>query len=275
MLKACIGYPVVELRSKNGKGASIMVSHSAVHVRKYSVAEAFIELDINLLDEPELYDINIIASMFKAWLRELPDEIFPKITQARIADNCIGATNTPQMLKDELSRLPPYNYYLLFAITCHLSLLHSYVAKNKMTYYNLFVCLSPCLKIDGFCLQFLICDWKNCWQGCWTEKEALANERAMDQGIMPLPHSSSANTQFSVDGNDDRMVSSSDSSKPSVTGRVAEKPRPPPLDLGNSRPDPETGGDQLTANLRSSGHKRTGSQLPELAPVQPLSPLDL
>ncbi|KAI9715759.1 MAG: hypothetical protein M1812_005757 [Candelaria pacifica] len=233
------------------------------------------ELDINLLDETELYDINIIASMFKAWLRELPDEIFPKETQVRIADNCVGATHTPQMLKDELSRLPPYNYYLLFAITCHLSLLHSYSDKNKMTYYNLFVCLSPCLKIDGFCLQFLICDWKNCWQGCWTEKEALAIERAMDQGTMPPPPSSSANTQFSTDGADDRMVSSSESSKPSVTGRIQEKPRPPPLNLGYSRPEVETGNEQHTANARSAGHKRAGSQLPELAPVQPLSPIGL
>ncbi|KAI9780917.1 MAG: hypothetical protein M1835_004388 [Candelina submexicana] len=233
------------------------------------------ELDINLLDEPELYDINIIASMFKAWLRELPDEIFPKHTQARIADNCIGATHTPQMLKDELSRLPPYNYYLLFAVTCHLSLLHSYAAKNKMTYYNLFVCLSPCLKIDGFCLQFLICDWKNCWQGCWTEKEALAIERALDRGVMPPPHSSSAITQSSMDGADDWVLSTSDSSKPSVTGRIPQKLRPPPLDLETSRPESEASDEQLTATAPSAGHKRTGSRLPELDPVQPLSPIGL
>ncbi|KZZ88690.1 Rho GTPase activation protein [Ascosphaera apis ARSEF 7405] len=134
------------------------------------------ELDINLFDEPELYDINTIGSMFKAWLRELPDEIFPKATQAKIAEECAGATTAPQMLKDELSKLPPQNYYLLFAITCHLSLLHSYVEKNKMDYRNLCICFQPCMKIEAFCFWFLVCDWKNCWQGCWTEKEYLAIE---------------------------------------------------------------------------------------------------
>ena len=114
--------------------------------------------------------------MFKAWLRELPDEIFPKQTQAMIAENCVGATTAPQLLKDELSKLPPYNYYLLFAITCHLSLLHSYVDKNKMDYRNLCICFQPCMKIDAFCFQFLVCDWKNCWQGCWTERPYLAME---------------------------------------------------------------------------------------------------
>ncbi|KAH0842521.1 hypothetical protein FOPE_07600 [Fonsecaea pedrosoi] len=134
------------------------------------------EYDINLFDEPELYDINTIGSMFKSWLRELPDEILPKSVQNKIATQCAGATSAPQLLKDELSRLPPFNYYLLFAITCHLSLLNSYAEKNKMDYRNLCICFQPCLKIDAFCFQFLVMDWKNCWQGCWTEKEYLEEE---------------------------------------------------------------------------------------------------
>lgn len=136
----------------------------------------WLELDIDLFDEPELYDINTIGSMFKAWLRELPDDILPKETQTLIADKCAGATTAPQLLRDELSKLPPFNYYLLFAITCHLSLLHSYVDKNKMDYRNLCICFQPCMRIDAFCFQFLVCDWKRCWQGCWTEKEYLAIE---------------------------------------------------------------------------------------------------
>ena len=135
------------------------------------------EYDINLFDEPELYDVNTIASMFKAWLRDLPDELFPKEVQAKIAKECAGAQRTPKMLKDELSMLPPFNYYLLFAITCHLSLLHSYSEQNKMDYRNLCICFQPCLRIDAFCFQFLVIDWKECWQqGCWTEKEYLIEE---------------------------------------------------------------------------------------------------
>jgi hypothetical protein len=184
---------------------------------------------VNLFDEPDLYDINIIGSMFKAWLRELPDEILPKDTQTRIAKECLGATEVPQMLKDELSKLPPFNYYLLFAITCHLSLLHSYVDKNKMDYRNLCICFQPCLKIDGFCFQFLVCDWKHCWQGCWTEKEALEAEYRALAGLPP-PSSAGASTSQSHEYPDERAVSSSSSSKAPSTRK--QSPCPP------RKPDP-------------------------------------
>ncbi|KAF2810530.1 uncharacterized protein BDZ99DRAFT_520595 [Mytilinidion resinicola] len=148
------------------------------------------ELDINLFDEPELYDINIIGSMFKNWLRNIPDEIFPKAIQARIQQECQGAKSTPQMLKDELSKLPPYHYYLLFAITCHISLLHSCSEQNKMDYRNLCICFQPCMKIEAFCFQFLVLDWRNCWQGCWTEKEYLAAELKALEKIEARSHPS-------------------------------------------------------------------------------------
>lgn len=275
MRKAYIAFPAAVSRSKHGRNVSIKVGGFSVCPPKSIMSYNSIELDIDLLAEDELYDINIIASMFKAWLRELPDEIFPRDIQARISDACSGAIETPQMLKDELSRLSPYNYYLLFAITCHLSMMYSYVDKNKMTYYNIFVCLSPCLKIDAFCLQFLVCDWKNCWQGCWTEKEALTIERAMDEGTIPPPNSSGTDAQSFTDGADERMLSSSDSSKPSVTGRFVEKPKPPPLSLDTSVNDSESINEQPTMTGRSKGHKKTASRLPELAPVQPLSPIGI
>ncbi|PVH97781.1 hypothetical protein DM02DRAFT_67019 [Periconia macrospinosa] len=147
--------------------------------------------DIDLIAEEDLNDPNVIGSLFKNWLRQLPDEIFPKATQARIQQECQGAKTTPQMLKDELSRLPPFNYYLLFAITCHISLLHSCSEFNKMNYNNLCICFQPAIRIDAFCFQFLILDWRNCWQGCWTEKEYLVEEvkllEAQENAANPQP----------------------------------------------------------------------------------------
>ncbi|KAI1614484.1 RalA-binding protein 1 [Exophiala viscosa] len=172
------------------------------------------EYDINLFDEPDLYDINTIGSMFKSWLRELPDEILPKSIQNKVATQCAGATSAPQLMKDELSRLPPFNYYLLFAITCHLSLLHSYADKNKMDYRNLCICFQPCLKIDAFCFQFLVMDWTNCWQGCWTEKEYLEEEYRYER-----EGSVNESEDLAVD---DRAISSSGSSQ-----QQAPAPAPP------------------------------------------------
>ncbi|KAH0550999.1 hypothetical protein GP486_007639 [Trichoglossum hirsutum] len=223
------------------------------------------ELDVDLFNEPDLYDINIIGSMFKSWLRELPDEIFPKETQARIAEKCMGATETPQMLKDELSKLPPFNYYLLFAITCHLSLLHSFVERNKMDYRNLCICFQPCLKIDGFCFQFLVCDWKNCWQGCWTEKEALTEENRILDGLPPLSLHVRVPTP---EGGTPQTPSSSHSSKRSI----------PTNDVGTDPTPLSPKG--FHENEAAQHHKATQQQqqqqkhpAPALSPISPISPL--
>ncbi|KAJ6083618.1 hypothetical protein N7467_007753 [Penicillium canescens] len=220
------------------------------------------EFDIDLFEVPDLYDINTIGSLFKAWLRELPDELFPKSTQNMIAQKCEGATTAPQLLKDELSKLPPYHYYLLFAITCHLNLLHSYVDQNKMDYRNLCICFQPCMKIDAFCFQFLVCDWKNCWQGCWTEKEYLEKEKEMDEREQRASEEQeAAQTKEEVTSNlssnlsHERAISSSSSAGD-------EPPRPPTSRSRKSRPK----------DIQTS-HSRSVSQLPELGP--PLSPIKI
>ncbi|KAJ5166705.1 uncharacterized protein N7482_005486 [Penicillium canariense] len=218
------------------------------------------QLDVSLFDVPDLYDINTIGSLFKAWLRELPDELFPKATQDMIAEKCEGATTAPQLLKDELSKLPPYNYYLLFAITCHLNLLHSYVDQNKMDYRNLCICFQPCMKIDAFCFQFLVCDWKNCWQGCWTEKEYVQKEKEMDELEKKLAEEKESRPTAEVykpSSSHERAVSSSSSSR-----SEEEKPRPETSRGRKAKPK----------NIETA-HNRSISQLPELGP--PLSPIKI
>jgi hypothetical protein len=168
----CIDY----LNMKGCEEEGLYRVPGAAHTVRYYEQKFDTERDIDLISDDNLNDPNVIGSLFKNWLRQLPDEIFPKAIQARIQQECQGAKTTPQMLKDELSRLPPFNYYLLFAITCHISLLHSCSEFNKMNYNNLCICFQPAIKIDAFCFQFLILDWRNCWQGCWTEKEYLAEE---------------------------------------------------------------------------------------------------
>jgi hypothetical protein len=155
------------------------------------LTDSDLEYDIDLFAQDDLYDINIIGSMLKAWLRDLPDELFPKEAQERIARECAGAEKVPQMLIDELSNLSPFNYYLLFAITCHLSLLLAHSDKNKMDFRNLCICFQPCMKIDAFSFKFLVCDWRDCWKGCKHEARFIEEEYMMfDQ---PPPRGISAN----------------------------------------------------------------------------------
>jgi hypothetical protein len=261
------------------------------------------EGDISLFDEPELYDINTIGSMFKAWLRELPDEIFPKATQQMIAQQCEGATTAPQLLKDELSKLPPYNYYLLFAITCHLNLLHSYVDQNKMDYRNLCICFQPSMKIDGFCFQFLVCDWKNCWQGCWTEKEWVKQEKELlakaasstqassnstngakrfSQRPLQLPSfvgaedddgraiSSSGSSQAEQQSTDSKSQSQSQSKSQSQSHSQSHSPSQSSSQSQSTTPTLKHRPPRLDSRPK---HERSVSQLPELGP--PLSPIKI
>lgn len=230
------------------------------------------ELDINLFDEADLYDINIIGSLFKAWLRDLPSEILPKAIQVRVAAAHPNATHVPQMLKDELSNLPPWNYYLLFAITCHLSLLHDHHAKNKMSYSNLCICFQPCIGIDAYCFQFLVCDWRSCWQGCWTENEHLEQEYRAIEGIQSAdygsqPYDDSDSGTIVVEQSTPQSSASSNS-RPSLFGRSRER-NPPPPPLGALQPAT----DQPNPSNTRLGHARSESQLPELQPMMPLSPM--
>ena len=158
------------------------------------------ELDVDLLDEQDLYDPNNIGSMLKSWLRDLPTEIFPKDRQAALAEELARdnpnyhrmGEKAPEKLRDALSQLPPFNYYLLFAITCHLSLLLSHKEKNKMDLNNLSICIGPCLELDRWLFNYLVGDWRRCWQGCFTEKEWLDGERLYEQGVRPAPGSGPA-----------------------------------------------------------------------------------
>ena len=148
------------------------------------------ELDVDLFALEDLHDINNVASMLKSWLRDLPTEIMPKKIQHELAAKLakqnpdyqkMGQTATKE-LRDTLSALPPFNYYLLFAITCHLSLILQHTDKNKMDLNNLSICVGPCLDLERWLFNYLVGDWRNCWQGCFTEKDYLAAEKAFEQG---------------------------------------------------------------------------------------------
>ncbi|KAH6648619.1 Rho GTPase activation protein [Truncatella angustata] len=253
--------------------------------------------DVDLFAQEDLYDINIIGSMLKAWLRELPDELFPKEAQERIARECAGADAVPQLLIEELSNLQPYNYYLLFAITCHLSLLLAHSEKNRMDFRNLCICFQPCLKIDAFCFRFLVCDWRDCWKGCKNEGKFIEEEYAMMQEPPP-PITLNAGQQAAQDphvngghvgpGNadasiargdpvyyhDERYLSSSDSSHPAMQMQSHEQKQ-----NGKTRKKP-TGPDgsinSISTGLTVASHDTPSksNELRPLSPIKPLSPLN-
>jgi hypothetical protein len=218
--------------------------------------------------------------MLKAWLRELPDELLPKTSQDRIARECSGAETVPELLIDELSNLPPFNYYLLFAITCHLSLLLAHSEKNKMDFRNLCICFQPCMKIDAFCFKFLVCDWRDCWKGCKTEA-AYTEQEYMLFDMMP-PSSAEGRSSTAVESHDERNVSSSDSSKPSSVSidhhqvaKSGQKTKPTmPLSQYHGNLSSNTTG-STTLTVAQDRTPRRSAEMRPLSPIKPLSPIGL
>ncbi|KAI0596617.1 hypothetical protein F4775DRAFT_288072 [Biscogniauxia sp. FL1348] len=237
------------------------------------------EYDVDLFAQKDLYDINIIGSMLKAWLRELPDELFPKEAQERISRECAGAEEVPQMLIDELSNLSPFNYYLLFAITCHLSLLLAHSDKNKMDFRNLCICFQPCMKIDAFCFKFLVCDWRLCWQGCRNEARYIEEEYMLFQQPLPRGLTTDPRGFSGRSSNEDRNVSSSDSSKQSPqiieppNGRLRKKAIASGQSNGSMTSKSSTGSASLTVSSEQEASRQRPGELRPLSPIKPLSPL--
>ncbi|KAL1866764.1 hypothetical protein VTK73DRAFT_4528 [Phialemonium thermophilum] len=239
------------------------------------------ELDVDLFSQKDLYDINIIGSMLKAWLRELPDELFPKEAQERIARECAGSETVPQMLIDELSNLSPFNYYLLFAITCHLSLLLAHADKNKMDFRNLCICFQPCMKIDAFCFKFLVCDWRDCWKGCKNEAKYIEEEyalfdqpppRGLSEPRLPSPgfEPEEASQEQNV-SSPDSSSKQSNQSEESQRSRLKKKALPVP-----EQANAETSSivsTVVTLNSVPETPPRKSGDLRPLSPIKPLSPL--
>ena len=253
----------------------------------------FVEYDVNLFEEEDLYDVNTVGSLFKAWLRELPEEVFPLKLQEELSQKHGSQEKAPAELRDVLSELPPWNYYLLFAITCHLSLLNAYQDKNKMTFHNLYVCFAPALKMNNDCFRWLVADWRNCWKGCLTESEALEEEYRILDGISPQLEEATPNYEVerpiqakeSTEAVLPRPPSSSGGTQESTTAPRnrnwgAQEPKPIGITVGRSKDDSElplsrephfTGGAGYGPHTPS--HNRSASQLPELSFPQPISPI--
>lgn len=234
---------------------------------------------MNLFEETDLYDINIIGSMLKAWLRELPDELLPKAAQERVVRECAGATKVPQLLIDELSNLSPFNYYLLFAVTCHLSLLLAHSDKNKMDFRNLCICFQPCMRIDAFCFKFLVCDWRDCWRGCKNENRYIEEEYRLFEQPPPRGLTEPHKPTRQEPDIDRQQLSSSDSSKQSALGPADQKlrPRRKPLQLSESNGSMASNNSSisttLTINSDRSPPPQVSTNLRPLSPITPLSPL--
>ena len=272
------------------------VPGSAAEVKKYQRrfnSPPYYDIDM-LHGENEPQDLNVAASLLKAWVRDLPEQLLPKDVQDRIEHEAPNEQSTPQLMRDELSKLPPYNYYLLFAITCHMSLLHAHRETNRMGYGPLRTCWAS-LDVNAYIFQFLICDWRNCWQGCWTEQEQMLVEQDIIGGTrtasptppwrlsrqpfhtqsMPMQDQSAVSAQAAARFANARSPERSDRSlrpdRPERPGRST-----PPVAQNTAR-KPHTSSQPFAQDLGSQQFHQKGPSTPPDAPshqeIPQMSPL--
>lgn len=185
------------------------------------------------------------------------------------------------MLVDELSNLSPYNYYLLFAITCHLSLLLAHSERNKMDFRNLCICFQPCMKIDAYCFKFLVCNWRDCWKGCKTEEKYMEEEHR----LLYLEHRTQLANSELAGRPDGTRRESGERNSPSAVAQEDLRPTSNKRTVSNSGSNESlrthssistnwTGNsDREQERPQSKGRKETRKEMRPLSPIKPLSPL--
>lgn len=109
------------------------------------------EGDINLLEDSQYHDIHAVASMLKAYLRELPTSI---LTRALHLDFVAVTEMSSQAekivaLRELVTRLPQANATLLKYLIAFLIKIINHADRNKMTVRNVGIVFSPTLTIPA------------------------------------------------------------------------------------------------------------------------------
>ncbi|GAA5860264.1 hypothetical protein JCM1840_002840 [Sporobolomyces johnsonii] len=182
------------------------------------------ELDLREVHAGDL-DPNAVASLFKSWLRELPEPLLSYQLEAPIdilTQSALGYTassthflgsnpnpnpgaapspsrgspglvdgRAPREYLEQLSDLfagamPAENYHLLRAIAYHLARLASHSATNKMTLTNLRLILSPTLRLSPGFLQVLV-EEREILFGKANESARLRQASSSSLASPPLP----------------------------------------------------------------------------------------
>lgn len=109
------------------------------------------EGDINLVEDEQYHDIHAVASMLKAYLRELPTSILTRDLHLAF----VGVTemnSQPEkvaVLHDLVARLPLANLTLLRYLIAFLIKIIDHADRNKMTVRNVGIVFSPTLTIPA------------------------------------------------------------------------------------------------------------------------------
>ncbi|KAL9621243.1 MAG: hypothetical protein Q9160_004264 [Pyrenula sp. 1 TL-2023] len=142
----CIEY----LRAKDAANEEGIFRQSGSNVVIRALRERFnTEIDVNLAAENHYYDVHAVASLFKQYLRELPNTVLTRelhfeflraLDHREMNDKLMGFNKL-------VYKLPPVNLALLKILSEYLTEIVNNAHKNKMNLRNVGIVFSPTLNI--------------------------------------------------------------------------------------------------------------------------------
>ncbi|KAK9477970.1 hypothetical protein V1514DRAFT_352804 [Lipomyces japonicus] len=130
------------------------ISGSVSGIEELKKEFAFYGADMTL--KPNVHDVHVVASFVKSYIRSLPEEIIYFDQELQTIVNHQWDDVPYDLIRQKLSCLPIYNFFLLRKLCKHLSLVASSSHRNRMPLSNLIVILCPTMKIDSKLLSWLI-----------------------------------------------------------------------------------------------------------------------
>lgn len=162
-LPAVVYRSIEYLRYRNAANEEGLFRLSGSNIVIKTLKERFnTEGDIDLIDDPEYYDVHAVASLFKQYLRELPSPLltrdlhieFLKVLELETQAEKIDAFNVL------VHRLPQVNFSLVRAMSEYLLEVTENSGKNKMSVRNMGIVFSPTVNIPTPVFNFFLSEFE-------------------------------------------------------------------------------------------------------------------
>lgn len=191
----CIQY--LEHKNATSEEGIFRLSGSSVVIKQ--LKERFnTEGDINLVTDPQYYDIHAVASLLKLYLRELPITILTNDLRLEFIAT-IEITNQKQkhaLLAELVDRLPQANAALLKYLISFLIKIINNASVNKMTVRNVGIVFSPTLNIPAPIFAAFLQNFEPIFGVDPTEYELPTTE---PDNLQPQPRRPSLPSSFTSD----------------------------------------------------------------------------
>lgn len=146
------------------------------------------EGDVNLLTDETYYDIHVVASLLKLYLRELPTTILTRDLHMQFVA-VTEMTNHREKIKalaELVQRLPLSNETLLKYLTAFLIKIINHSDMNKMTVRNVGIVFSPTLNIPAPVFALLLQNYQGIF-GIEPEEYELPSPASISGGDFRVP----------------------------------------------------------------------------------------